>query len=243
MEICITTPPSSSNFSGFSKCIIKRRSFSCRCVGAGRTDEPEWASQPSAPPHRILGVDPVHCSASELKSAFRARVKEFHPDVYKDTNKADLLIRRIIEAYEILSANKEGATGKSTTCRDPFEDPECEACDIFVNETQCMGKGCPYSCVKKAPHAFSFNTETGTARATSQGHGYDYNVQLAVGQCPRRCIYYVTSSQRVILEDLLQNVIMDPYNMGDAALLESLIITANYENNRYRGPKSMSDWA
>lgn len=28
--------------------------------------------------------------------------------------------------------------------------------------------GCPYSCVARAPHAFSF-ASTGTARATSQG--------------------------------------------------------------------------
>lgn len=28
-----------------------------------------------------------------------------------------------------------------STCRDPFEEPECEACDVFVNETLCIGKG------------------------------------------------------------------------------------------------------
>lgn len=26
-------------------------------------------------------------------------------------------------------------------CVDPFDDPECEAFDIFVNEVQCVGKG------------------------------------------------------------------------------------------------------
>lgn len=26
-------------------------------------------------------------------------------------------------------------------CLDPFEDPECEAFDIFVNEVLCVGKG------------------------------------------------------------------------------------------------------
>lgn len=29
--------------------------------------------------------------------------------------------------------------------------------------------GCPYSCVKRAPHVFSFSDDIGTARAVSQG--------------------------------------------------------------------------
>lgn len=41
-------------------------------------------------------------------------------------------------------------------------------------------------------------------RGFCAGHGDDYQVQLSVGQCPRSCIYYVTPSQRVILEDLLE---------------------------------------
>ncbi|KAJ6434428.1 hypothetical protein OIU84_018025 [Salix udensis] len=38
------------------------------------------------------------------------------------------------------------------------------------------------------------------------GHGEDYQVQLAVGQCPRSCIHYVTPSQRVILEEFLDSI-------------------------------------
>ncbi|KAL9273477.1 hypothetical protein AKJ16_DCAP27725 [Drosera capensis] len=53
-------------------------------------------------------------------------------------------------------------------CLDPFDNPECEALDVFVNEVMCVGQGCPYSCVKRAPHAFTFSS-LGTARATTQG--------------------------------------------------------------------------
>ncbi|GAA0173113.1 hypothetical protein LIER_26798 [Lithospermum erythrorhizon] len=35
------------------------------------------------------------------------------------------------------------------------------------------------------------------------GHYADDQVQLAVGQCPRNCIHYVTPLQRIILEELL----------------------------------------
>lgn len=34
-------------------------------------------------------------------------------------------------------------------CLDPFENPECEAFDVFVNEFLCVGKGtifAPYEC-------------------------------------------------------------------------------------------------
>ncbi|KAF9600010.1 hypothetical protein IFM89_002483 [Coptis chinensis] len=52
-------------------------------------------------------------------------------------------------------------------CLDPFDEPECEAIDLFVNATLCIGKGCPHSCVQRAPHAFSFSS-IGTAHAISQ---------------------------------------------------------------------------
>nr|CAD1821820.1 unnamed protein product [Ananas comosus var. bracteatus] len=97
--------------------------------------------------------------------------------------------------------------------------------------------GCPYSCVRKAPHAFSFSADNGKARAISQGHGDDYLVQLAVGRCPRRCIHYVTPSQRAILEDLLGSVLRVPYDLAEASLLDSLISKAKFENDRYQKPK------
>ncbi|XP_010938602.1 uncharacterized protein [Elaeis guineensis] len=205
------------------------------CSDSSRMDE-DWMSSPSATPYQILGVDSTSCSPAQLKAAFRARVKEFHPDVCRDMKDADSIIRRVIQAYEILSVNQQVETTERV-CMDPFEEPECEAYDLFVNEIQCVGKGCPYSCVKKAPHAFSFTGENGTARAMSQGHGDDYLVQSAVGQCPRRCIHYVTPSQRVILEDMLQSILSPPYDLSEADFLDSLIIKANFENNRYQQPK------
>jgi hypothetical protein len=58
---------------------------------------------------------------------------------------------------------------KSSRSTDPFDDPECEAEDVFVNELNCIGQGCPYSCVARAPDVFSFAANTGCARAVSQG--------------------------------------------------------------------------
>ncbi|XP_059652440.1 chaperone protein dnaJ C76, chloroplastic [Cornus florida] len=184
----------------------------------------------------LLGINP-NCSPSELKSAFRTKVKQFHPDVRKDGEESDTMIRRVIQAYQMLS-NYSRSEIIERECLDPFDEPECEAFDLFVNEVLCVGRGCPYSCVKRAPHAFTFASSTGTARATSQGHGEDYQVQLAVGQCPRNCIHYVTPSQRVILEELLDSILNVPYaSLAEADLLYSLITKAKFENNRYQKPK------
>lgn len=187
--------------------------------------------------YTLLGVNP-DCSASELKDAFRAKVKEFHPDVRKDKTESDVMIRLVIQAYEMLSNLCRSEIIESyRECLDPFEKPECEASDIFINESICIGKGCSYSCVERAPQAFSFGS-TGTARANSQRHSEDYQVQLAVGQCPRSCIHYVTPSQRVILEELLDSILNVPYDTSaEADLLYSLIVKARYENNRFRKPE------
>ncbi|XP_057763734.1 uncharacterized protein LOC130985015 isoform X2 [Salvia miltiorrhiza] len=148
-----------------------------------------------------------------------------------------LLTNRICYIKQILS-NYSKSEIIERECMDPFEQPECEAYDVFINEVLCMGKGCPYSCVSTAPHAFRFSSATGTARATSQGHAGDYQVQRAVGQCPRSCMHYVTPSQRIILEELLDSILDMPYDTSaEAEFLYSLIVKARYENNRYQTPK------
>ncbi|PKU69915.1 hypothetical protein MA16_Dca026530 [Dendrobium catenatum] len=178
---------------------------------------------------RILHHPPI--SSFPINSSLSKTVKEFHPDVYKGASNSDEIILRVIVLSNL--ATNEFPLSSS----DPFEEPESEAFDIFVNELLCIGKGCSYSCVKRAPYAFSFTLESGTARVVSQGHVDDYQVQLAVGQCPRKCIHYVTSSQRVILQDVLQRVLNNPFDLGEAAFLESLISKAILKNRRYQKPK------
>ncbi|KAI5658841.1 hypothetical protein M9H77_27634 [Catharanthus roseus] len=183
----------------------------------------------------VLGVSP-NCNLEEIKSAFRAKVKQFHPDVRHDKGSSDIMIRRVIKAYEILS-NYSRSEIIERECLDPFDEPECEALDLFVNEILCIGKGCPYSCVKKAPQAFEFSLR-GSAHATSQGNGDDYDVQVTVSQCPRSCIHYVTPCQRLILKELLDSIIDVPYDTSaEIDLLYSLILKARFENNRYQKPK------
>ncbi|KAK3007998.1 hypothetical protein RJ639_014668, partial [Escallonia herrerae] len=209
--------------------------FTVNCRSSSTSGD-EASSTSSA--YNVLGVA-QNCSLVELKAAFRAKVKQFHPDVRKDGENSDTMIRRVIHAYEKLS-NYSRPEIIERECLDPFDEPECEASDLFVNEVLGLWPTarCPYSCVNRASHAFAFASSTGTARATSQEHEEDYVVQLAIGQCPRSCIHYVTPSQRIILEELLDSILGMPYDCSaEADLLYSLIVKAKFENNRYRKPK------
>ncbi|PPD86097.1 hypothetical protein GOBAR_DD16967 [Gossypium barbadense] len=243
-------PATGLDFNGqiFSKFTVRSpgRRFSSRLTvnSRGRTGEeplPPILSSSSA--YAVLGVDP-NCSAAELKAAFRAKVKQYHPDVNKDGGDSDTMIRRVIQAYEMLCDYSRSEIIERE-CLDPFDSPESEAFDVFVNEVLCVGK-----------------------------HGEDYRVQLAVGQCPRNCIHFVTPSQRIILEELLDsNIVLKtsvgcPYSCvkraphafsydpstgtaratsqilnvpfdisAEADLLYSLIVKAKFENNRYQKPK------
>ncbi|EOY11339.1 Chaperone DnaJ-domain superfamily protein [Theobroma cacao] len=254
------------NFTNFTIRSPRRRfsprlTVNCRSR-AGEDPSPVLSSSTA---FAVLGIHP-NCSTAELKAAFRAKVKEYHPDVNRGGGDSDTMIRRVIQAYEILSNYSRSEIIESLflpfhfsvvilwnifggsmftvgcalcrECLDPFDSPECEAFDVFVNEVLCVGKGCPYSCVKRAPRAFTYDPSTGTARATSQGHAEDYQVQLAVGQCPRSCIHFVTPSQRIILEELLDSILDKPFDTSaEADLLYSLIVKAKFENNRYQKPK------
>ncbi|GAV63162.1 DnaJ domain-containing protein/PPR domain-containing protein/PPR_2 domain-containing protein/Fer4_15 domain-containing protein [Cephalotus follicularis] len=213
--------------------------FTVNCNARTVEDNDDEVPLSTSSAYSVLGVEPT-CSAAQLKAAFRAKVvKQFHPDVNRDRD-SDTIIRRVIGAYEMLS-NYNRLDIIERECLDPFEKPECEAFDVFVNEVLCVGRGCPYSCVERAPHAFKFVPSTGTTRATSQGHGEDFKVQLAVGQCPRSCIHYVTPSQRIILEELLNSIMNIPYDTSaEADLLYSLIVKAKFENNRYQKPKKQA---
>ncbi|CAL5380758.1 unnamed protein product [Camellia sinensis] len=51
--------------------------------------------------YEVLGVVP-NCSPAELKAAFRTKVKQYHPDVRKDGELSDTMIRHVIEAYQVI---------------------------------------------------------------------------------------------------------------------------------------------
>eukprot|EP00252_Welwitschia_mirabilis_P011240 TRINITY_DN2529_c0_g1_i2.p1 TRINITY_DN2529_c0_g1~~TRINITY_DN2529_c0_g1_i2.p1 ORF type:complete len:275 (-),score=52.34 TRINITY_DN2529_c0_g1_i2:374-1174(-) len=185
----------------------------------------------------ILGLQKDNCTLENIKSAFRAKVKKYHPDVNNEIEDTSTIMQNVIEAYEMLMQNITEENHIARNDVDPFDEPECAATDIFINEFLCIGKGCPYPCVSMAPHAFAYAEETGCARAISQGIGEDSLVQRAAGQCPRNCIFFVTPSQRTILEELLTSALHLAYYTipEEAKILQGLTARAMFINNKFRG--------
>lgn len=208
------------------------------CMATNVDDAESSGRLPKTSPFKVLGLD-IDCDEEDVKAAFRNKVKEFHPDVYKGTEDADTITKRLIQAYELLIKRMNQGPSKRSS-NDPFDDPECKAEDLFVNEMSCIGRGCPYSCVERAPQVFKIATDTDRARAVGQGLPGDYSVHLAVGQCPRNCIYYVTPLQREILERVLERSFEGIDYYSEVALLEDLIARASYANGRYTPSKRKS---
>ena len=54
--------------------------------------------------YKILGLETSRVSIEEIKSAYRASAKKYHPDLNVGDNLAEERIKDINEAYRILSA-------------------------------------------------------------------------------------------------------------------------------------------
>ena len=185
----------------------------------------------------MLGV-PVGASAAEIKAAFRDKLKKTHPDVNASADAAEAT-QRLVRAFELLSS--EAPADLREPSGDPFAEPEGEASDLFVNELRCQGRACTSCCADKAPQVFQFAADTGAARAVADWRRSgvrDYDMRVAVGQCPTECIHWVTPRQRAVLDAELLSA-----REGRASLDEvgercaELLARARFENGRERGPK------
>ena len=61
-------------------------------------------------PYEVLGIKP-NASEAEIKAAYKALVKKYHPDKYQNNPLADLAeekLQEINEAYDILMKNRSG---------------------------------------------------------------------------------------------------------------------------------------
>ncbi|KAF2541903.1 hypothetical protein F2Q70_00037714 [Brassica cretica] len=165
---CFRVSPSIPKLSFLSN---SRNSTSQRFIPSCREKNREDPLSSSSP-YSILGVEP-NCSSLELKAAFRAKVKQYHLDVNREGSSSDVMI----QAYEMLT-NSSRAEIIEGECLDPFDHPECEALDVFVNESKLSSR----------------TTGTGSQRSTK--------VVSGVNLSPRSTRTYLKTSLRCKQETL-----------------------------------------
>jgi len=217
------------------------------CTAVGKNGK----SGGSKTPYEFLGIAPG-CSLEEAKAAFKTKVKQFHPDVYKGEDATDITSRLLL-AYEIVKDEVSGAAGGDDSVRgyeeggfaesDPFRNPRGPANRIFVNELNCIGRGCLSCCVDKLPGIFNFSVDTEKARCYSSKSiatpELEYPVYLAVEQCPRKCIHYVTTGQLLSLQREFQQVLDGEASPEEISYrLYDLLSVTKFENGRERTQRS-----
>eukprot|EP00898_Chlorokybus_atmophyticus_P007921 jgi/Chlat1/812/Chrsp104S01312 len=103
-------------------------------------------------PYTLLGLDGMadeDVTQEKIKAAFRTKLKEYHPDVYRGAD-STLIAARMIRAYELLMDDTQRARlSRRRKGISVFDEPETEATQVFVNELRCLGRvgQCPQLCI------------------------------------------------------------------------------------------------
>ena len=197
-------------------------------------------------------------TVADVKAAYRARMKRYHPDVYEGDGDAEAMSRRVLAAYAAVlgdeatdarwSRRPSDVPPRSSDDADPFDSPEGPADVAFVDPFLCRGRACPpyCCCVERHPAGFEWTRE-GVARLTRDAASWGelvrddaeraaYDMHLAVGQCPTEAIAWVTPRQREALEALVDEATATGDAEGAARRLRELLAKAAFENGRAAAP-------
>lgn len=195
---------------------------------------------------------------ADVKAAYRARMKRYHPDVYEGDGDAEAMSRRVLAAYAAVLGDEatdarwlrrpSDVPPWSSDDADPFDSPEGPADVAFVDPFLCRGRACPpyCCCVERHPAGFEWTRE-GVARLTRDAASWGelvrddaeraaYDMHLAVGQCPTEAIAWVTPRQREALEALVDEATATGDAEGAARRLRELLAKAAFENGRAAAP-------
>lgn len=156
--------------------------------------------------YSLLGVYPDADNA-ELKKAYYAIMRDYHPDVSMDEEANEFCIF-LNEVYETLTDPEKRAVyddiaGFSSESINPFNDDSYVKDKVFVDEFTCIGcKNCCNVCSK----TFDIEDEYGRSRVMAQGADPEATIQEAIDTCPVDCIHWVSSPQLTLLETAMAKI-------------------------------------
>ncbi len=94
-------------------------------------------------PYKVLGVSP-NATDDEIKKAYRALVKQYHPDNYADNPLADLAaekMKEINEAYAEIQKLRAGGTGNSGSSGGSYSESTSSGSGEYARVRQLINNG------------------------------------------------------------------------------------------------------
>lgn len=94
-------------------------------------------------PYKVLGVSP-NATDDEIKEAYRALVKKYHPDKFADSDLAELAnekMKEINSAYDEIQKMREGGAGSSTSNQGGFRPGESSASEFYTKVRRFINAG------------------------------------------------------------------------------------------------------
>ena len=174
---------------------------------------------------RRLGLDARDASTlteTDVRRAYRAAMRDAHPDAPRGSTSRALATRAAYEA-----ATRALTEGTLADAADDDDDDDAFGARTlarafdgarhgFVNAPRCAGEAaCASSCVKAAPRSFETDARTGKARWIERDDFADASAEdvsalayaewCASQRCPERCIAFVTARQRAFMLEALES--------------------------------------
>ncbi|CAI7851333.1 unnamed protein product [Closterium sp. NIES-53] len=175
------------------------RQTQCRANRGGDIPDTDWMTRTD--PWELLGVA-EGSSVDEIKAAFRAKIKNVHPDVYRGELDAEAITTRLVLAYEVSYPHPHTFPPSLSPSHPPLvlayevsRSPPSHSPLVLAYEDTARARA-------MSPDAFQGWTVGGETKDRAR-----YCVNLAVGQCPELCIHYVTSAQHAELTEKLQGIV------------------------------------